>query len=132
MKRRWLVVPVVCVVIGLLAGCAGHPQREGYPPRPGYWPDVPCPPDNEMTTAYDRLTRIIRLAGNAERFEIVWRAIECRDFHGTGPNHQPPAEEMSERIFKAWQHARAATDAPDPGAAENEWLACKGELTHDP
>jgi len=137
MWRRTCVAALLLLAVGVLVGCLEPTRTDpAIPiPIPGEqvtWPAVPCPPGDLRFTARDRLNRIILWAQYKNQWDVLDLAVRCRDYHYYGPNHQAPAEEMSEKVFKAWQHALAAKQATDPDVAEQEWLACKGELDHDP
>ena len=135
MWRRTLVAALLVLTVGVQVGCRLPETTEPEIPIPeaqAMWPAVPCPPGDPVLTARDRLNRIILWAQFKNQWDVLDLAARCRDYHYYGPNHQAPAEEMSEKVFKAWQHALAAKQATDPAVAEQEWLSCRGELEHDP
>jgi len=137
MMRRTLCVVLAGLAVGVLVGCASPTVEELDSAivtmmQESPWPGVPCPPEDKIFSARDRLNRIIIWAQRDNRWDVVVLAADCRDIHYYGPNHQEPTDEMSELVFAAWKYARAARFAPDPEVKEQNWLACRNELDHDP
>ena len=97
----------------------------------GSWPDVPCPP-GAPTLARVKLDEIITLASADQKEDVEQCAVQCRDTHGPGAQHQGAATGPSQQVHRAWQFARQAGNETRPGRKATYWLSCKNELEHTP